>query len=414
MMPDLIGLTSILLIFLLTIIVSIRWPSISQILLCAFFLRILFIFIGHYITPLPDSTADASSFERLAWFYAKDGFVNVFNFYRGPDSSFISWVIAIFYSLFGRSLLLAQSISLFFGMGVVLLGWLLAKKIWDDHSARKVGWILALFPSLILYSVLILREVYIIFFLLIAIWGIVDWSKTDNYRPLLVATIGFIGATFFHGGMIIGGICFFIIVGIKVFIRTFKTLMSFYIHTKSFVLSIFIIFGLSYYLSGNIAFPKLGTFQEATSLERVTNYAKITTRSSKDKDDGASYPKWIKINSSIELIYKGPIRVIFFIFSPFPWQVKKTSHLLGVMDSFFYMALVFLAFQNRKVIWQDPALRIILIIFTSYLLVFGVMVGNFGTSIRHRLKFVTFLILLVAPCIPKISFKNNDKNKLIK
>ena len=165
---------------------------------------------------------------------------------------------------------------------------------------------------------------------------------------------------------------------------------------------------------GYFAFPKLGTFQEATSLERIINYAKITTRSSKDKDDGASYPKWTKINSSTDLIYKGPIRVIFFIFSPFPWQVKKTSHLLGVMDSFFYMALVFLVFQNRKVIWQDPTLRIIFIIFASYLFVFGVMVGNFGTSIRHRLKFVTFLILLVAPCIPKISFKNNNKKKLIK
>ena len=46
--------------------------------------------------------------------------------------------MAIPYSLFGRSLLIIQSIGLLFGVGCVLLGWLLAKKIWDEHSATKV------------------------------------------------------------------------------------------------------------------------------------------------------------------------------------------------------------------------------------------------------------------------------------
>ena len=35
-----------------------------------------------------------------------------------------------------------QAIGLLFGLGSVFLGWLLAKKLWDDRTANKVGWIL--------------------------------------------------------------------------------------------------------------------------------------------------------------------------------------------------------------------------------------------------------------------------------
>ena len=60
-------------------------------------------------------------------------------------------MIALIYSLFGRSLLLIQSIGLLFGVLSVLLGWLVAKKVWDKQVATKVGWSLALFPSLALF-----------------------------------------------------------------------------------------------------------------------------------------------------------------------------------------------------------------------------------------------------------------------
>ena len=38
-------------------------------------------------------------------------------------------------------------------MGSVFMGWFVAKKIWNETIAIKVGWTIALFPSLILYSV---------------------------------------------------------------------------------------------------------------------------------------------------------------------------------------------------------------------------------------------------------------------
>ena len=70
------------------------------------------------------------------------------------------------------------------------------------------------------------------------------------------------------------------------------------------------------------------------------------------------------------------------------------------------MYLTLLIFQNRKNIWKDPALRIFLLILLSYVSVFGIGAGNFGTGIRHRSKFAVLFILLAAPFIKKLIFNN--------
>ena len=106
---------------------------------------------------------------------------------------------------------MAKSISLFFGVGTVFLGWKIANILWDSKTANKVGWIIALFPSLILYSALVMREAYISFFLLLAVYGVVDWANTQSLKSIIIAMLGFVGASFFHGASAIGAALLFYI-----------------------------------------------------------------------------------------------------------------------------------------------------------------------------------------------------------
>jgi len=211
-MADLLGFVSIGLVSLMTILIGLRWSDISKIIYIALSVRIIFIFIGHYIVPLPDSTQDAMGFQELAWSYGKNGFYDALNNFPGINSFFYSWIIGVLYSLLGRSILMAQSLSLLFGILSIFIAWLFTKKLWDNQTANKVGWVLALFPSLILYSALPLREVFQSFFLLIAVIGIYYWVRDYSNRYIFLALFGFIGATFFHGPLIFGGIVFLLIV----------------------------------------------------------------------------------------------------------------------------------------------------------------------------------------------------------
>ena len=401
-MSDVLGFASLALVTLLTMFLALRYPSISKILYVALFIRIFILLFGHYIAPLPDSTADSQSFEGGAWDYGKDGFLSIFNYYRGADPYFISFFISIPYSLFGRSILMAQSISLLFGMGSIFLGWMLAKKLWNNRVANTVGWTIALFPSLVLYSVLIMREVYICFFLLLALHGIVDWIRTDRLKSIILATVGFIGATFFHGGMFIGLIAFVAIVGIVSLKRLIKSLISFRINLKVLIFLSLTIFSSVLYQSKTISIPYIN---RATGIDSILQKTNISTKGT------ASWPKWTIATTPTELLYKSPIRSIYFLFSPFPWDVKATKHLIGLFDAFLYICLTFLILRNLKVIWRDPVLRVILIILVCYIFVFGIGVGNFGTGIRHRSKFTVMFILLAAPLLKRlIFFKKTGKN----
>jgi 4-amino-4-deoxy-L-arabinose transferase-like glycosyltransferase len=402
-MADLLGFTSIALVSLITIVIGLRWPAVSRIIYVALSVRVLFILIGHYIIPLPDSTKDAAGLEDLAWSYGKDGFTNALNYYQGMNSFFYSWVIGVFYSLFGRSILMSQSLSLLFGVGSVFLVWFLAKKIWDDRTAIKVSWVVALFPSLILYSALPLREVYSSFFLLVAAVGIFYWTKTSSNYSIFLAIFGFVGAAFFHGPLILGNMVFLFIVLLSALKKTFKSLMSLRFNYKSFIIIFSSAIFFYFFFLNKIYIPKIGYF-EAINLGYFLGESKARMIGN------ASYSEILQINSNIEFLYKVPLRVVYFLFSPFPWNVEKPIHLIGVFDSFLYIFLVYLIFLNRKIIWNDPFLRIILIILICYFFMFAIGVSNFGAGIRHRSKFTIEMILLVGPLIPKLGF--SYKNKL--
>jgi hypothetical protein len=412
--PHVLGLAGLFFVAFLNLIASLRLPRAAKILWSAFGIRVLAILFGFYVMPLPDSGADAVSFEQEAWQLAQLGFFGVLAEFSGLSSYFISWLLAVLYSLTDRSLLMAQSVSLLFGMGTVFLGWLLARKLWGNKIASKAGWVLALFPTLILYSALTMREAYVWFFLLVALHGVVDWAKTGRFRAIALAVFGFFGATFFHGAMIVGAFVFALILLGNALIRIASTLSRGRVHPFSWVVLVLAIAASGVFVSGTVTVPKLGSFDQAIDMERLVKRIDRSTRGL-GGEDGAAYPQWTAPTSPVELIYKAPIRATYFTLAPFPWDVRKSSHLIGLFDGFLYTALVFLIWRCRKVIWEDRAARAIVLILVGYLLVFGMAIGNFGTGVRHRAKFVAAVIVLAAPLMPRIRFfsRSSEENNSI-
>ena len=410
---DLVGLISILIVTLIIFILAVRRPSVALILYVALIIRVSLIFLSNHSIELPDSSGDAYWFEIQAYEWSQLGFPNVLYSFTGFDptfqtnitmaafksSFFISYIVAIFYALTERSIMLGQSISLLFGTLSVLMSFIVSQKIWGKNIAIKVGWFVALFPSLILYSALIMREAYICFFLLLALNYIVDWSRTGSLKSLFLIILNFFVTMFFHGGMIVGLIMFLLFFFLKSILDLLRQLNNFTIKLKSFLPLIFLSFLTLYYFTNNIYIPKIGKISDVSELKKEILKKNIVTHRG-----SAKYPDWVIAKSENELFYKLPLKTIYFIFSPFPWDVKKISHLIGVFDGFLHILLVYCIFLNRKAIWADPALRIIISILLVYLFVYGVAVGNFGTGLRHRAKFVVMFILLAAPLLPKFSF----------
>ena len=192
----------------------------------------------------------------------------------------------------------------------------------------------------IIFCLIYARGLYL-FFLTLALYGVGTWIKNDSFKSIILAFLGFTGATLFHGAMFVGALVFILIVSIKYLKNFINLLINYKINIKNVAITsiFFIILGL--YVTNKISIQYLGKFStinEKTLLEK-TNYA--------FRGD-ASWPQWTKAKSGIELIYKSPVRSIYFIFSPFPWDVKKTKHLIGMARFFFVHVFIIFDFKKYK------------------------------------------------------------------
>ena len=397
-MTQLFSLALILVVILIFVYVAIKKPEIRNIILAALILRLIILLVGNYIS-LPDSEADANTFESLAAFFAKDGFVEL---YRNliqesfDKRNFLSLIIAIPYSTLGRSLFIPLTMNLLFSMGTVIMGWYLTKKMWNAEIANKLAWILALYPPFLLYSSVVLREVYIWFFLLLAINSIINWSKTNETKQIVFALINFYILSLFHGPLALGAFLFLAIVVSRKLVEIYSESKGMRIKIKDIFLLSLALLILINFLLGNFNIPKLAAFNLAKNLNEIIIRSEFSTKGE------ASYPEWSKFNSKIDIFYKTPAKLFLFYFSPFPWEIKKLSHLIIMFDGFFYGFLIYLFIKNIKYIWSDYTLRILVIIFVFYSIIFTLGVGNFGTGFRHRTKFLFLLMFIVAPYLPKI------------
>lgn len=401
---DVIGLLSLVTVSIITFYYSKKYNSLATILFVALSLRLITIFFGKDLVILPDSWGDATLFELKAWEWSQSSFVYSLSKFMNEDTSFfISLIISFFYSIFDRSVIMAQSISLLFGMGSILLASRIANKIWNESISIKFAWILAVYPTLILYSCLILREAYVWFFLLMSIYGALYWFEKRKLKFLLISLTGFIFSTLFHGGMIIGFFIFLIIIFTISINEIFKKIKYLKISRNSLIILILSITIVVYIFSINANFPKIG------SIKNILDLNVVIEAINKRNISNAANPEWTIPQTNFELLYKSPIRVIYFIFSPFPWDISKITHILGLIDGLFHMILVIYLIKNFKSIMNDKRMRLIFIFLISYLILFGITTGNFGTGIRHRTKFIYLFILLVLPWLPKFSF-NKKKN----
>jgi 4-amino-4-deoxy-L-arabinose transferase-like glycosyltransferase len=411
-MADLLGFFSILLVTLFVLALAKKSPAISLILIFAFLLRIFLSLFNYYIGGLPESNGDAIIYEQLAWNWSQGDLSTVLSRYSilshfdhthksvVSPAYFLSWLLALLYNLTDRSLLMAQTISVMFGMGSVYLGWKISGEIWSEQVAKKCAWVMAFFPSWVLYSALFMREVYIYFFTLFALIAIVKWVKYNNFKYIIGAVVGFIAASLFHGAMILGLFVFLVFV----FYRSSKDMFKAHLSVKTFFVQLIIVI-LGILIA--IAF-----FQSAFTIPYIDNFEdisvnKIIERIARTAFGESQFPDWLLPYGFWDLIWKTPIRIFYFMFSPMPWNISEPIHLFGVMDGLLYVVLFTYLWKWRKKIIKEPPAKIFITMLAVYMLVFSLGIGNSGTALRHRAKLFPIIVVLTAPLIPVINISNH-------
>jgi hypothetical protein len=97
----------------------------------------------------------------------------------------------------------------------VILAWKAVRKVWSEPMAWGTAWIMALFPESILLGSSQMREPFLITFVIMLFWGVINWSENKRNSAAWSAG-GIIGMLLFNPSIAVAAI---IILSIWVLIR---------------------------------------------------------------------------------------------------------------------------------------------------------------------------------------------------
>ena len=396
-----VGLTGFLFFFLLLwgYLDAKREPIISVVL---FAYAVRTVVYGLHRAIMPSLyTERLAAFEPTGWAWATEGIGHVASsFTFGPD--FYSWLISVVYLFVPRSSMLIAAINVFLSSVLVYVVYKIAEHYTGNRAGTWAALVMALFPVTLLQTVILSREIFITFFLAAACLHLIKFSEgVGNYRRLVYAVLCLAAASAPHTGILISVLVALVLVALY---ATTRTLRRVYLRGPN---TAFSRRGLLTVLSVG-ALSAVAVVGVQAGTDPLTN-AKIYTLLSADNllapiweiyqagnRGAAGYPGWLSPSSLWLTLLMIPVRVVYFLFSPFIWMVSSMRHVAGLVNGIlmiplcYYTLLFFRGYLDR----ESFAMIFIALLLLSFVLAFSIGVKNFGQAFRHRAKIIPLLVTL--------------------
>jgi hypothetical protein len=389
-MNSIIGIIWVEAISLILLYILYSFKEIRVVLIIALISRLTLLILSDYLR-LPD-ISDSHAFEEFAWIKSQGGLSEgILKNFRFFGSEFFSSFLAFFYLFLPREVLLLSLISVVVSLLVIVQAWKVLVENCGRIFAKNSVYFLAIFPSFLIYSVQPLREVWVVLFLIMGIKYALNWFDSGNNISAILASIFFVIASFFHEGMMLVFSMFILFYLCNI---TFKTKF-----TISQLLSLVIFIPLvavffSAIFLGSINLAKLG----GGDLSNLINYEYYMYYFNSRMSGSASYPAHINPSSAVDFIWAIPLRLIYFLFSPFILDIFNNIRIIdlfGLIDALIYLIIFVYILKNLKYIAMNKKSKFLLFILMPVILAFSIGVGNYGTAIRHRAKFIIVFLLLL-------------------
>ena len=391
---DLLGLYIVLLGFaaFVFLVFSNKDAKFRNLILLAFLLRMGLALFHAYVKPLPDSGADAVGFERLGWQVAEAWLMGAEPPSLHGAFIYANW-IGVLYFLFGRIPLVAQFTNVLLGTFTVYFTWKLALLITNSRRVALISaLIISLFPTFNLYSAITMRESFIVFFTVISVYCFFLWLKMGRLIQMFGAVVLLLPASALHGGMVFIGIVY-------VFFFSFyhpkkKRWVAFSLN--SLIAVLLVVFSL-------VTFGDLVTNKLPQDMSMLFSADFLGERTQIAARDRAAYLTGFAPTSPLSMLLQTPLRILYFLYTPFVWMVSAAVDIVGFFDALLYIFLSIYAFKGLASLRRKDKLLFwgIVLILVVFLVVFAWGTSNYGTAIRHRQKIVWLLSVPAAIGIAK-------------
>ena len=337
---------------------------------------------AHDQFPLLHSGADTEMFYGWAVAVANDPSLLDLDIRGGPYSK----LFGLIFILTGPIRIFGQYTNVLFGLTAVILFDRILQSLHIERTlALRVLAAAAFLPNSILLSAVFLRESVVLLFLTASLFFLVRWFIHGGVASALASIAMVLVASVFHSGAIV------LLIGYAfafLFYRHDTRRLKFGASTIPALIALTL---LAYMITRQYPDLFLGKF---SSIEGTQDLV----ATSNFRRGESAYLTGITVDSLRELILYGPIRALYFLASPLPWDWRGLGDFLAfTFDSLVFIIPIFYFATNVRHLTSRRALAVSLAISVLIVaLVFGAGVANAGTAIRHRNKFLMIFLTLTA------------------
>ncbi|MEA2120512.1 hypothetical protein [Halovibrio sp. HP20-50] len=409
MIPALFVIVMFALSFVFCLIVSMKHRWLLWPIMFGFAFRVLLMFLDYYgIFAPPGATGDAVVFSRTAYEWSQLEWNRLFDTFNYSASYVYSTIGAVFFKLFGYNHFVLPVLNFLAGLVGIFLTGIMAYRLWGRKPAVISAYIVAIFPFAAFNSVIALREEFSIVIFLLGVYFFLNWVSGKGTIWIFAAFSMFAVALMIHPGWIgaMVGIALYLgyfsfrtlVASIKGGATTRQTASKFLSAIALFSVALLIVVG-----SGGISLGKgitIGGDSEEEGVEEL-----IESRFQSEGRGGSAYPGFIAKGNPYTQPWLIPMRIVYFTFSPFPWDLRSPRQMLGIVASGMYLFLAWRLYKGWHQVRRKEECLALMFMAGALIFVFAIGVTNFGTAIRHRTKFLAICTLLAASSFNQLTVR---------
>ncbi len=283
----------------------------------------------------------------------------------------------------------AAVLNCFFGALTVLLAYRIAKSLFSDFVANRVGWWTALLPSTIIWSAQTIKEPVVILLETIALYGCVRLRELGfSFKHLFVcaAAIVLLIPFRFYG-------CY--IVGVAVLVALMTPGIT---GLKGWVSGLAILALLAPILIGSGLFAAHEAAAEKFDIESVQKFRVNVSSGGKSQGAGSGV-QTSDIRTNEGFVSGVGVGAIHLLLAPFPWQITSTRAMFTLPEVTYWWYLFFMGVipgLKYALRYRFKDIAVLLLFILGFGLLYSMMFGNIGLIVRQRAQLLPWLLVFAA------------------
>lgn len=311
-----------------------------------------------------------------------------------PMRRLVAYFLAPFYVVFGPWEIAGRIAVACYGTALGYLSFRIARQIASYRIGVCVAGAVVFWPSILIRSVVIQREVLVAGAMLTVVWLSLRWL--DDIQPgELLALLVAVSVIFVLRKENLAVVA--ITLGTMALIRSRNA-------TKYVVVSG--ILSLPFFAYFALNFGQFTGIGRTLSPETLDMYAHA-----RDHGD-AAYLLALHYDTWVDVVAYAPLKVVYFLFSPLPWQIDNVPDLLAGLSGFGVLIAMILAEQAIGLVKEYKAELSVLFAYAgSGILAYAIVEMNYGAAFRRRIQFIPIVLVFAIIALSRFHVVLSDGSR---